>query len=251
MLPALAADANVIAMFRKEARTLTRLQHEALVQYRVLAQEPQLGVLYIVTEYLDGVNLADVLGTLKPTPDELKQLLAKLAAGLRVAHGLGAVHRDMSPDNVLLDGGKLGGAKIIDFGIAKDLDPSSKTIIGEGFAGKLNYVAPEQLGDFNREVGPVDRRLQPRAGHPGGGDGQERADGRLAGRRGRQAPLRPRSHRRSRGAAAGADQDAQAQSQGAAALDGRGAGRARPARDPVRAGRPGGGAAERGLRKAC
>src|SRR3712207_7115767 len=43
MLPALAADANVIAMFRKEARTLTRLQHEALVQYRVLAQEPQLG----------------------------------------------------------------------------------------------------------------------------------------------------------------------------------------------------------------
>ena len=154
MLPALAADANVIAMFRKEARTLTRLQHEALVQYRVLAQEPQLGVLYIVTEYIDGVNLADVLGTLKPSPAELRQLLAKLAAGLRVAHALGAVHRDMSPDNVLLDGGKLEGAKIIDFGIAKDLDPSSKTIIGEGFAGKLNYVAPEQLGDFNREVGP-------------------------------------------------------------------------------------------------
>jgi serine/threonine-protein kinase len=154
MLPALAADANVIAMFRKEARTLTRLQHEALVQYRVLAQEPQLGVLYIVTEYIDGVNLADVLGKTKPTPAELKQLLAKLAAGLKVAHALGAVHRDMSPDNVLLDGGKLEGAKIIDFGIAKDLDPSSKTIIGEGFAGKLNYVAPEQLGDFNREVGP-------------------------------------------------------------------------------------------------
>lgn len=154
MLPALAADANVIAMFRKEARTLTRLQHEALVQYRVLAQEPQLGVLYIVTEYIDGVNLADVLGKTKPTPAELKQLLAKLASGLKVAHALGAVHRDMSPDNVLLDGGKLDGAKIIDFGIAKDLDPSSKTIIGEGFAGKLNYVAPEQLGDFNREVGP-------------------------------------------------------------------------------------------------
>jgi hypothetical protein len=153
MLPALAADANVIALFRKEARTLTRLQHEALVQYRVLAQEPQLGVLYIVTEYIDGVNLADVLGKIQPTPGELKQLLARLASGLRVAHALGAVHRDMSPDNVLLEGGQLGNAKIIDFGIAKDLDPSAKTIVGEGFAGKLNYVAPEQLGDFGREVG--------------------------------------------------------------------------------------------------
>ena len=45
-------------------------------------------------------------------------------------------------------------AKIIDFGIAKDLDASSATIVGDGFAGKLNYVAPEQLGDFGREIGP-------------------------------------------------------------------------------------------------
>ena len=154
MLPALAADANVVAMFRKEARTLTRLQHEALVQYRVLAQEPQLGVLYIVTEFIDGVNLNDVLGKLETTPEQLKGLLRRLAAGLRVAHALGAVHRDLSPDNVLLAGGKIEGAKIIDFGIAKDLDPSSATIVGDGFAGKLNYVAPEQLGDFGREMGP-------------------------------------------------------------------------------------------------
>jgi serine/threonine-protein kinase len=154
MLPSLAADPNVISMFRKEARTLTRLQHEALVQYRVLAQEPQLGVLYIVTEYVDGTNLADVLGQAEATPEELAQLLRRLAAGLRVAHALGAIHRDMSPDNVLLEDGSLGKAKIIDFGIAKDLDPGSATIVGDGFAGKLNYVAPEQLGDFGREVGP-------------------------------------------------------------------------------------------------
>lgn len=154
MLPALAADPNVISMFRKEARTLTRLQHEALVNYRVLAQEPQLGVLYIVTEYVDGKNLADVLGQLKPTSADLKGLLRRLASGLRVAHQLGAIHRDMSPDNVLLEDGRLDKAKIIDFGIAKDLDPGSATIVGEGFAGKLNYVAPEQLGDFGRQIGP-------------------------------------------------------------------------------------------------
>jgi eukaryotic-like serine/threonine-protein kinase len=154
MLPSLAADANVLAMFRKEARTLTRLSHPALVQYRVLAQEPQLGVFYIVTEFVDGQELSDVIGDLNPTALDLTKLLKRLAEGLNAAHALGAIHRDISPDNVMLEGGKLSGAKIIDFGIAKDLDPGSATIIGDGFAGKLNYVAPEQLGDFDRSIGP-------------------------------------------------------------------------------------------------
>jgi serine/threonine-protein kinase len=154
MLPAMAADEKVVAMFRKEARTLTKLQHEALVSYRVLAQEPNLGVLYIVTEFIEGTELADVLGKVERTPDELKGLLRRLASGLGAAHKLGAIHRDMSPDNVLLPGGDVHQAKIIDFGIAKDLDSSSATIVGDGFAGKLNYVAPEQLGDYGREVGP-------------------------------------------------------------------------------------------------
>ncbi len=154
MLPSLAADANVLAMFRKEARTLTRLSHPALVQYRVLAQEPQLGVFYIATEFVDGKNLSDVIGELNPTTQDLIKLTRRLAEGLSAAHALGAIHRDIAPDNVMLEGGLLTGAKIIDFGIAKDLDPGSATIVGDGFAGKLNYVAPEQLGDFNRSVGP-------------------------------------------------------------------------------------------------
>jgi len=154
ILQNLAADPNVLAMFRKEARTLTRLGHPALVQYRVLAQEPVLNVFYIVTEYIDGRNLSDVLRDLDPAPAELAALTKRLAEGLSAAHALGAIHRDISPDNVMLEGGRLEGAKIIDFGIAKDLDPGSATIIGDGFAGKLNYVAPEQLGDFGREVGP-------------------------------------------------------------------------------------------------
>lgn len=154
MLPALAEDPNVQTMFRREARTLTRLSHPALVQYRVLAQEPQLGVLYIVTEFIDGRNLSDVLGEVQADETALRALLKWLAGGLQAAHRLGAIHRDISPDNVLLENGDLAKARIIDFGIAKDLDPGSKTIIGDGFAGKLSYVAPEQLGDFTREVGP-------------------------------------------------------------------------------------------------
>ena len=100
------------------------------------------------------MNLADVLGKEQPSAADLALLLRRLASGLRVAHQLGAIHRDISPDNVLLEAGELGRAKVIDFGIAKDLDPGSKTIVGDGFAGKLNYVAPEQLGDFGRDVGP-------------------------------------------------------------------------------------------------
>ena len=154
MLPALAADPNVITLFKREAQTLTRLHHEAVVQYRVLAMEPELGVLYIVTEYIDGTSLSDVLSTLRPDPAALGALLRRLASGLSAAHRLGAIHRDVAPDNVLLGGGELSRAKLIDFGIAKDLDPGTATIVGDGFAGKLGYVAPEQLGDFDRALGP-------------------------------------------------------------------------------------------------
>ena len=153
ILPALAADPKVRGMFLKEARTLTRLRHDALVQYRVLAQEPTRGILYIVTEYIDGTNLSDVLATLKPDLNALFDLTRRLAEGLAVAHRLGAIHRDMAPDNILLEDGRLEHAKIIDFGIAKDMDSGNSTIVGDGFAGKLNYVTPEQLGDFGREVG--------------------------------------------------------------------------------------------------
>ncbi|HYJ53860.1 MAG TPA: serine/threonine-protein kinase [Allosphingosinicella sp.] len=154
MLPALAGDERVIAMFRKEARTLTKIHHEALVNYRVLAQEPDLHVLYIVTDFIAGTPLSAAMGTLKATPDDLARLLRRLAAGLASAHELGAIHRDISPDNVILENDQIDEAKIIDFGIAKDLEASSATIVGDGFAGKLNYVAPEQLGDFGREIGP-------------------------------------------------------------------------------------------------
>jgi eukaryotic-like serine/threonine-protein kinase len=154
ILPELASDPKVQAMFLKEARTLTKLSHPALVQYRVLAQEPELGCLYIAMDYIDGTSLSDVLASYGPTLPELTALTRRLADGLRAAHDLGAIHRDLSPDNVLLERGRLERARIIDFGIAKDTTGGTATIIGDGFAGKLGYVAPEQLGDFDREVGP-------------------------------------------------------------------------------------------------
>lgn len=154
ILPELAADPNVMAMFQKEAQALTQLSHPAVVRYRGFALEPTLGLYYIATGFIDGSNLSDLLGKSTLSEDELFHLTRKLAEGLREAHELGVVHRDISPDNVLLDGDRLDRPKIIDFGIVKETDPGSKTIIGDGFAGKPSYVAPEQLGDFDKQVGP-------------------------------------------------------------------------------------------------
>jgi len=150
----LAQEDKIIAMFRKEARVLTQIAHPAIVQYRVLARDPMLDLYYIVTDFIDGEPLSTHLGGSLPTAAEIATLARRLAAGLQAAHEHGAVHRDMSPDNVLLPGGAIARAKIIDFGIAKSLDIGGETVVGEGFAGKLGYVAPEQFGDFGRDVGP-------------------------------------------------------------------------------------------------
>ncbi|KQZ33699.1 serine/threonine-protein kinase [Caulobacter sp. Root1472] len=154
ILPHLAADPKVQALFRKEAKTLTSLAHPALVQYRVLAREPRKDLLYIVTDFIDGEPLTNLIGRHPPTTAELVMLTRRLAEGLHAAHSHGAIHRDISPENVLLPDGVLSRAKIIDFGIAKSMEIGAQTVVGDGFAGKLGYVAPEQFGDFDRRIGP-------------------------------------------------------------------------------------------------
>jgi serine/threonine protein kinase len=150
----LAADPKVLALFRKEARVLTQFAHPALVQYRVLAREPTLELYYLVMDFIDGEPLSSMLDGTRPAAAAVAGLGLRLASGLAVAHEHGAIHRDMSPDNVLLPEGRVERAKIIDFGIAKSLDVAAETVVGDGFAGKIGYVAPEQFGDFDRQVGP-------------------------------------------------------------------------------------------------
>lgn len=154
MLPALVADERVLGMFHREAKILTRLRHDALIHYRAIQQEPDLGIPYIISDYIDGPKLSDVIGAPVPDAAQCLLLLRRLADGLSHAHGLGAVHRDLSPDNILLENGALAHAKIIDFGIAKDVLPGSGTILDGDFAGRFEYASPEQLGEFGGEVGP-------------------------------------------------------------------------------------------------
>ncbi len=153
MLPDLARDENVLNMFYKEASALGRLHHENIVQYRIASQGPN-GQPYLITEFVDGPSLEELLGEFSPDEAQLKRLTQRLTRGLGAAHAQGVVHRDIAPDNILLVAGDAARPKIIDFGIVKDTSESNKTIIGDGTAGKLRYMAPEQMGEYNRNVGP-------------------------------------------------------------------------------------------------
>lgn len=141
----LASNGKVMDLFYREARVLRGVRHDAVVNYDGFVRDDQ-GRDYLVMEFAEGPSLADRLASGALTSSEVVVLRDRLAAGLADAHRKGAVHRDISPDNVILPGGRIEDAKLIDFGICKLTDPAQTTIIGSNFAGKYRYASPEQLG---------------------------------------------------------------------------------------------------------
>ena len=152
VLPEFARDEMILELFRKEARILNHLSHDAIVRYYVFSIDKAIGRPYLAMEFVDGVSLA-VRAKDKPlSAEEFAQLLKRLADGLHKAHEAGVIHRDMSPDNVILPNSLVANAKIIDFGIARSANVGGGTLLGGSFAGKYNYVSPEQLGLYGGEV---------------------------------------------------------------------------------------------------
>ncbi|MEO1491960.1 MAG: protein kinase [Pseudomonadota bacterium] len=152
ILPEHANNEIIVDLFRKEASTLHNLYHEAIVRYYVFSVDPVLNRPYLAMEFAGGPALGDRLLEDGPlSQDEMSVLCRRVAGGLHAAHKHGIIHRDISPDNVILVDGDVERAKLIDFGIAKS-STSEGTLIGSGFAGKLNYVSPEQLGLAGGEV---------------------------------------------------------------------------------------------------
>jgi serine/threonine protein kinase len=152
ILPELARNADAFALFRREASTLHNLQHEAIVRYFVFSVDPDLQRAYLAMEFVDGPSLTHRLTQGPLSVQEATILRKRIAGALDAAHRFGGIHRDISSDNVILPGNDLNRAKIIDFGIARSQRPGEGTLIGGGFAGKYNYVAPEQLGLAGGEV---------------------------------------------------------------------------------------------------
>jgi len=151
MLPSLAEDPKIVELFREEARKLGRVKNDAVVDYEGFFRDEH-GLRYLVTEFVPGESLEQLLHRRRLEPDEVLRLRDRLALGLAAAHEMGIVHRDVSPENILLPDGNIDRAKLIDFGIAKSMDPSGLTIIGSDFAGKYSFVSPEQIGLFGGRV---------------------------------------------------------------------------------------------------
>jgi len=152
LLPDMAENEAALALFRREASALLNLHHDAIVRYFLFTVEPTLQRPYLAMEFIDGRSLSDILET-GPLPyDDVVKLIRRVASGFHVAHQGGLVHRDVSPDNIIVPRGDVSSAKIIDFGIARFTAVGDPTIIGDGFAGKHNYVSPEQVGLFGHDV---------------------------------------------------------------------------------------------------
>jgi serine/threonine protein kinase len=134
------ADDDFVERFKREARAVAQLQHPNIVTVidRGAADDRQ----FIVFEYIDGENLKELVvrkGRLGVR--EALEIAVEVARGLAFAHSQGLVHRDVKPQNVLLNGD--GRAKVTDFGIARSLDVDGMTQTGT-VLGTSNYIAPEQ-----------------------------------------------------------------------------------------------------------
>ena len=160
LLSELLDDPDAETMFLDEARLVARIRHPNVAEVLDLGEEN--GVLFLVMEWVDGEPLTVITRearALGGVPLDIALKIAKQAcSGLHAAHDLrddqgqlvGLVHRDVSPQNVLV--GHDGQVKVIDFGVAKAASNQLRTSVGQ-MKGKVAYMAPEQaLGD------PVDRR---------------------------------------------------------------------------------------------
>lgn len=152
VLPEFARDQTILSLFRKEASILNNLSHDAIVRYHVFTIDPGIGRPYLAMEFVNGESLFDVMRRGAMPIGDVRKLCHRVASGLSAAHEAGTVHRDLSPDNIILPGGRVERAKIIDFGIARSATIGGETLIGGKFAGKYNYVSPEQLGLYGCEV---------------------------------------------------------------------------------------------------
>ena len=132
-------DDDYVERFRREARAVAKLAHPNIVT--VIDRGEQDGRQFIVFEYVDGPNLKDLTRDGPLEPREAIELTLQVARALSFAHQRGLVHRDVKPQNVLLNDD--GQAKVTDFGIARSLDVQGVTQTGT-VLGTSDYIAPEQ-----------------------------------------------------------------------------------------------------------
>jgi serine/threonine-protein kinase len=162
MRPQIAADDQGLQRFLQEARTSTMIKHRNLAMLYDFAQLDD-GSYYMVWEFIDGTNIQKWIAQNGPAPPRLTiEIAIQALHGLDHLHSMGLIHRDISPENIMLSQDHHGKllVKVIDFGIAKSLaeGESGHGLTQTGmFLGKLKYASPEQAG-FLKEGEHLDPR---------------------------------------------------------------------------------------------
>ncbi|RDC74069.1 serine/threonine protein kinase [Rhodovulum sp. 12E13] len=141
--PEFAGNMDYLALLTREEE-IREVRHEAVVRYSENHRTAD-GHVYLLMDYIDGPGLDRLMREGPMAADDLLLVCRRVAGGLQAAHARNIVHRDLSPDNIILRDGDPAQAVIIDFGIARDTNPGAETIVGNDFAGKYAYAAPEQL----------------------------------------------------------------------------------------------------------
>src|SRR5919206_2045887 len=136
----IAGDSDQLERFRREARAVAQLNHPHVVGVIDAGEDGRTP--YIVFEYVEGETLKDRIRRCGRLPiDEAVAYAIEIARALGCAHEHNIVHRDVKPQNVLID--PEGSAKVTDFGIARSLDEEGLTADGR-VLGTTDYVSPEQ-----------------------------------------------------------------------------------------------------------
>ena len=148
------ADEKFLQRFRAEAEALTRVQDPAVACCFGCFQD-EAGRLFLLSEYINGMSLAERMKFGPMPPNQVMNLRDRLVRGLAAAHEQGVVHHGLSPSTIILAGGRLDEAKIIDFGIGKEFALPPESASAPKPEKKSLYLAPEQLGLFG---GKVDER---------------------------------------------------------------------------------------------
>ena len=140
MHSAISSDPDQLERFRREARTVARLSHPHVVTVIDFGEDD--GMPYIVLEYIEGETLKERIRRMGRLPvAEAVAYAIEIGRALSAAHAERLVHRDVKPQNVLID--REGRAKVTDFGIARSLEVQGLTAPGR-VLGTTDYVAPEQ-----------------------------------------------------------------------------------------------------------
>jgi len=157
LLPPDKADAASLERFEREVQLTCRLTHPNTIQVYDYGHTPD-GIFYYAMEYLDGLNLHELVHRYGAQPEaRVAHILKHICESLAEAHALGLIHRDVKPANIFITdrGGVADSVKVLDFGLVKHISSAPdavqlREIAGEdGIVGTPNFIAPEAIRDPN------------------------------------------------------------------------------------------------------